>query len=444
MGRAVAVSFEGKAVKVVYATTRGKETSVTDALTLEESQFDEFLGREKTREFVVVKSFREHYQETFHVPSTKKKYLARIIETEIGKRCGFKEYSFIYSVSVEKLAENRKVVEVSAFAVKNEELYGLIEGFAAKGKTVKAVYPDVHSLNSMVEVTKRPVLCVTESIEGKDFFLVKDGHVAFLREVRRLEEEGAGDFEMQNIEMTLNYCRQTLRTNPSSVLLTGRLSDDFRAGSGSSVPMACLVPPLGLRADKVTFLDYSTAVSALYGKSDIDITPGEYRTSKLLSRTLRYSTAAFLALTALGGAYTWTLLNSALEIRSEHARLSERLPDLEAVISSYEKEREKAREYRPLLTIQPSVRGYPPVRGLLEDLTRVKTKEVRIEAISVSTGDGALRLSISGTTERESLADAEGDYERFVGSLGSRPGVKITNEAFGLKERRFLVEAEYR
>lgn len=443
MGRAVAVSFEGKAVKVVYATVHGKETSVTDALTLEESQFDGFLGREKTREFVVVKSFREHYQETFQVPSTKKKYLARIIETEIGKRCGFKEHSFIYSVSGEKPVENRKVVEVSAFAVKNEELYGLIERFAAKGKTVKAVYPDAYSLNSMVEVTKRPVLCVTESAEGKDFFLVKDGQVAFLREVRRLEE-GAGDFEMQNIEMTLNYCRQTLRTNPSSVLLTGRLSDDFRAGSGSSVPMACLVPPLGLRADKVTFLDYSIAVSALYGKSDIDITPGEYRTSKLLSRTLRYSTAAFLALTALGGAYTWTLLNSALEIRSEHARLTEMLPDLEAVISSYEKEREKAREYRPLLTMLAAVRGYPPVRGLLEDLTRVKTEEVRIESISVSTGDGALSLSISGTAERESLAGAEGDYERFIGSLGSRPGMKITNEAFGLKERRFLVEAEYR
>ncbi len=443
MGRAVAVSFEGKAVKVVYATVHGRETSVTDAFTLEESQFDGFLGREKTREFVVVKSFREHYQETFQVPSTKKKYLARIIETEIGKRCGFKEYSFIYSVSGEKPAENRKVVEVSAFAVKNEELYGLIERFAAKGKTVKAVFPDAYSLNSMVEMTKRPVLCVTESAEGKDFFLVKDGQVAFIREVRRLEE-GAGDFEMQNIEMTLNYCRQTLRTNPSSVLLTGRLSDDFRASSGSSVPMACLAPPRGLRADKKTFLDYSIAVSALYGKSDIDISPGEYRTSKLLTRLLRYSTAAFLALTALGGAYTWTLLNSALEIRSEHARLSERLPDLEAVISSYEKEREKAREYRPLLTMQPSVRGYPPVRGLLEDLTRVKTKDVRIETISVSTGDGALRLSIAGTTERESLAGAEGDYERFIGSLGSRPRMKITNEAFGLKERRFLVEAEYR
>lgn len=443
MGRAVAVSFEGEAVKVVYACRRGREIAVTEALTLEESRFDEFLGREKTREFVVVKSFREHYQETFQVPSTKKKYLARIIETEIGKRCGFKEHSFIYSVSGEKPVENRKVVEVSAFAVKNEEIYGLIERFAAKGKTVKAVFPDVYSLNSMVEMSKRAVLCVTESAEGKDLFLVKDGHVAFLREARRLEE-GVGDFEMQNIEMTLNYCRQTLRTNPSSVLLIGSLSDDFRAGSGSSVPTACLAPPQGLRADKKIFLDYSTAVSALYGKSDIDIAPGEYGTSKLLSRMLRYSTASFLVLTALGGGYTSIVLNSALEIGSEHARLTERLPDLEAVILSYENEREKAREYRPFLAMLAAVRVHPPVRGLLEDLTRVKTKEVRIESIAVSTGDGALSLSLSGTVEREGLADAEGDYERFIGSLGSRPRMKITNEAFGLKERKFLVEAEYR
>lgn len=442
MRSAVAVSFEGQKIKVVYAGVKGGETNVTDALTLDESRLDDFLEKEKADEFIVVKNFPGAYQELFQVPAAKKKYLARIIGMEISKRCGFKDFSSIHFLLDEKVVENRKVFDVFAFAVRSDELAEIINRFAVKGKKVGAIYPDIFSIASMVGDQDKSALCVAQSGEGKSLFLIKGGKVVFVREARTLEN-GVTDFDMQNIEMTVNYCRQTLRTNPSAVFLAGGLSDGVTASGRPSVPLACLMPPLGLKSDSKIFLEYGTAVSALFGKSPIDISPKEYREEKFLRSILGYSTAAMAVLAVLGGVGAGVVFKKAFDTRIGYLSAERPLALAEAA-GAYERERTGIERFRPLLAALDKKAANPPVHGLLSSATHLKAGKVRFDSLNIVPAKGALTLRIEGTVDGDNWAAAQAAYERFTGSIAEIRSLRMTNGNFDLKDKRVVVEAEYR
>ena len=108
MKKTVVVSFEDQTIRVIYAFPKKGGHTVRDVMTLNDAQFGEFLRSEKTKEFIVVSNFSETYQETITVPVVKKKYLEKIIEIEIHKKCHFEDFSYLYHLSEEKIIENRK------------------------------------------------------------------------------------------------------------------------------------------------------------------------------------------------------------------------------------------------------------------------------------------------------------------------------------------------
>lgn len=443
MKNTVVVSFENQTIKVIYASSKGSTITVKNALTLNESQFEDFLRSEKTKEFIVVNNFRESYQNTIYIPVVKKKYLEKIIEIEIQKKCQFRDFSYIYFLLGEKIIENRKTLEVFVFAVKNEELMSLIGRFIDKGKTVRAVYPDTFSLAWMVRTEGKYALCVSGDGIDKKLFLVNDGKIVLVREARSVETDMT-DFDMRNIEMTVNYCRQTLRINPSYVYLTGNLCKNFNVSLTSSVPITCLLLPQCMNADSKVRLEYITALSALWAGSDIDISPHEYRDIKFTIALLNYSTATIIFIMVLSVFYTGIILKSAVGLRDEFKNSVMELPDIDKTLKSYEMERSRINGYRPLIASFDSSAENPAVRNLLSDLTGIKANEIRLDSIDITDSDGVLRCRIDGITEPESYAESEAAYEKFIGSFDNIKGLTITKKNFELKDRRLSVEADYR
>src|SRR3989337_509377 len=272
MKNTVVVSFEDQAIRVIYSSTKKEGHTVGNVITLHDAQFGEFLRSEKTKEFIVVSNFSETYQETITVPVVKKKYLEKIIEIEIHKKCHFEDFSYLYHLSEEKIIENRKTFEVFVFAVRNNEVMNLISRFTDMGKRVSAVYPDVFTLARMTRTDGKYGLCVSGFGDNKNLFLVRDGKIVLIRKANSPEADMT-DYDMRNIEMTVNYCRQTLRITPACVILTGSLSANYNVSVNTSLPVICLVPPPGIHMDNRTILEYMTAVSALCADKSCDIAP---------------------------------------------------------------------------------------------------------------------------------------------------------------------------
>ena len=220
MSKTVAVSFEGSDVRIVRASLKGGNLFVNSTQVIPDEEFDSFLEREKTSEFIVACEFKEAFHDVLTVPVLKAKYLHTFIEAEIRKVIGKREFSFIYSQLGKRVVENRNVLDVFYFAASNEEIQRIVDRFYTKGKMVKALYPSVFAAASLpgAAASDKPVMTVLSSGKERTVFFTKGAAIHFIRNYESIDE-AFSVFDVQNINMTINYCFQQLRMNPSSICL---------------------------------------------------------------------------------------------------------------------------------------------------------------------------------------------------------------------------------
>jgi hypothetical protein len=444
MGNTVVISFDDGGAKVVYASVKGGAVEVHDALVLKEGQVDAFLEKEKAKEFIVVNNFKETYHDLIWIPTTSSRYRRKIIETEIRNRCQFEDFSYIYLIAGEKTVEERKVTEVFVFAVSNHEIDGIIERFSAKGKTLDAIYPDVFLLSTMVDSVGKAVLCVTEAGSNKTLFLVKDGRIAFVRQARG-SDAGIGDFDIQNINMTVNYCRQTLRINPAQIMLTGRLCDNYDTGIAPSAPLACLMPPRGVRASgavDTAALDFIVPIAAFNAEKYMDISPADYRGLRIKKKALGYSAGAFAALSVIALIFSVSFAGEAIKARSRLKALQAGLPDLDSVISAYDAQKAALDEYAPIINSLNNAAS-ADLAELFLAVSEIYTENVTINRISVTRAGDKFRCRVEGVIRAADYSEAQASYDRLIASVEDSQALELVDHALSLKEKGFFLEADY-
>lgn len=434
MGKVV-VSFEDTTIRVVYAASKGKEPVVKDALVLRNEQFDDFLQKEKTKEFIVVNTFKDFFQDTILIPPAKKRYLKKLIEAEIRKRSGLKDFSFIHTVLGEKLVDNRRMKEIFVFAVKNEDIKDIINRFVNRGKVVRALYPDVFSIASQIDSVE-PVLCVSEAGFNKNLFLIKDGRIQFVRTAQSLEQ-GISDLDVQNINMTVNYCRQAMRVNPSLIMLTGGLCSDYNATTPSSIPISCLS-----HQSKV-FRDFATPLSALNADRDKDLLTTEYKNFYRTGLFLRYSTYLFLALSVISLSYAGYTIKDIFGTRSKLDSIRRSLPDARPALSMYDARKSELSVYMPFIKSLKDASKIPDIQRLLYLLSDMKRDNIRIDSINITTSDSILKIEMRGLVRTEGFADAQMHYQRMIDSISPLNGFSIKAQGLELKDKSFHIEMEY-
>lgn len=443
MGKAVVISLEDETIKVVYASIKRKNVAVNDALILRDDQLDDFLRKEKTKEFIVVNSFKDFFQEIIHVPPAKEKFIKKLIELEIKKRSPFKDFSFIYTILGEKVVENRSVKEVFVFAVSAEELKDIVNRFILNGKAVKAIYSDIFSLASGVDSVDVPVLCVSEVGLNKNLFLIKGGKVQFVRSVRS-PEHGVRDFDIQNINMTVSHCRHLLRVDPSFVILTGRLSSNYKATADVSIPVACLTGHLA-SATKLneTLLDFISPISALFATNDINLLTEEYRSFFQIKSFLRYSASIFLALSILGMGYIGHKVKNIIDTKVRIDSIRKELPDVNYIVSAYDSKKAELDKYTPFLTSLKNSAATPDVQRPLYLLSKLKTDNIRIDSLSVNVSNNIL-VELKGLVKSDDPPRMYMDYQRFIGSILALKDYSIKAHKLDPQNKSFHVELEYR
>lgn len=79
MRKTVSVSFEGNNVKIVHASLKGTTLSVDKTEIIPDDEFDYYLQKEKSSEFIVTCEFRETFHDVLTVPVLKTRYLEKVI-----------------------------------------------------------------------------------------------------------------------------------------------------------------------------------------------------------------------------------------------------------------------------------------------------------------------------------------------------------------------------
>lgn len=443
MARIVSMSFEGNGVKVVEAAVRGRKTIIKDSYAFPVDGLADYLSRSPARDYVVSADFKSSYQEVILLPPVKKGLVKPLLVSEIRKRNPSLEgdIALVYFRTGDKLADGKKQVEYFVFAVAGAEVDELISSFMAYGKRVVALYPNMLAVLKIVPVKEQPYICHYETGNKKNLFLIKGGKVLFTRSAPSIGH-GLREYDIQNINMTVNHCRQALRIDPEEVLCIGETLAPN--ATKTIIPMSFLMKPEHVEVEDDVVNSFLIPISALGKGETQSLFTAAYHRFHMLSTVIlqgtRYFTAISLFLVALIGfnASRYAALSSELAaLRAQNAELTKAMEENAAV-------RDSILQQKPLIDFMRRMGANPSPLPLLHSIKTLPVNELEIMKFEVWPAGGDLAVRMSGRIVSPGLYASQKRMDKLVEDLKKECGFAEASGNLVLKEMSFQVDGRYR
>ncbi|MBN2654897.1 MAG: hypothetical protein JXR79_07280 [Nitrospirae bacterium] len=447
MAARIAVSLEEKGVRIVYAATGPKSIKIQKTLLINEEELESFLKKEHSRSFIVSADFKNIFHDLIQIPPVADKFIKKIVSNEIRKRAPeLGRFLFSYEVIGERFIEGRKVKDVFAVAVSEEETDRIIARFASCGKTVDAIYPNISCIAAFASASsfgsEDPALFVSESGFAKTLFLINKGKLVF---VRTASSTGSGmrDFDVQNVNMTISYCRQTLKLNPSVVMLAGASCHEYEASGETIIPSVCMMLPTGVYGRQDVILDNIFPVSALLYRKKLkqsNMLPCSYKTEQMVNTFFKVGAACFVLLSAAGIV--------SLRISSDRVRLHEhKIKTLSAQVAAAAPAAVEIRDMqsrlKPFMSAIDALNlssSEPSIKKALSSVGSFGSKGISLESLSFRVESGSVFIASKGYIKSGSYLQAQQMFAELIDSL-QRSGFKMRSKKLDLKDNVFNIEA---
>ncbi len=441
MEKAVAVSFEEDIVKVVHASFKGNRISVDRTEIIPDDQFDNYLRKEKSKTFIVTYNFNESHHNVITVPLASSRHLEKIVESEIRRSVEIKDFSFIYTPVGERIVESKRVMEVSYFAVNNEEVRSAVKRFYDNGKMVKALYPRVFSVAPLFEFRDEAVIGVLGTKTEKIAFLVRKGAIYFIRRFSSLTTD-LSDLDVQDINMTANYCLQNLRINPSLVLFLGNLLETYTINIPMTVSLAMLNKPDYVHCERKTFNDFIVPITSFYASHSANILNKEFKNIYVLKNYLFNASRVFAALIFLCLGMTLYDIKQIADMKGMLTRMKENNADVESIFSEYAAKEAGLRQYMP--TINLLNEDLPDARRLFIALSEINMGNSKIDSIEAVTKNGAVSVTLNGTIYADTYTSIQTGFQDIIDSLNKIKGGRISDKTVDIDKKNFSIRMEYK
>lgn len=453
MARQIAVSFENEIVRVAYVSLRRGKLVIKKTIVFNDDEFDDFLKRENARRFTLVCDFKSFYQDTLFLPPVKERHFRNIVETEIRKRFPeLKDFSFFYEVLGERTYEGKKGNETFVFAVSNNDLSSIIGRFSKYGKEIKGIYPSAFTMSRLVNVfygiTDDAALCVTGSKTSKTLFVVRDGKLYFIRAAQSLESS-IHDSDVQTINMTINYCRQTLRLNPSRVILVGDACCKYETTMELILPAICMDISHKVIAPRQTVMEFIIPISAVLpvkGMARGDLLPENYRNIYRQKAILTYYTAFFIFFSVIGLFYFKMKYSEIMDTKRKIVQLISEIKDMEPIRMNYEQKKSEIYRLAPLIDLVNNMNSSPDMQKALMELSALKgaeTRDINITSMDVSPETNTLRIRIKGTIAAKNFTHMQQTYQYFINTIKTR-GMDVLSDKLDFRDYSFQIEVKYK
>jgi len=440
LAKTVAVSFEEDSVKIVHAFLRGNTLSVDSTSVISDTEFENYLQKEKATDFIVTCEFKESYHDLLTVPNLKPAYLKRVIESEIKKNVRAKELSFVYNPLGEQVVDNKKVLEVFYYAVQTEEIQKLADRFYRKGKVIKAIYPSVYSAATFIasEASGEANLGIIGAGKARLAFFTKADGIHFIRDYESLEPE-LSDFDVQNINMTISYCLQTIRVNAAAVFLMGSLSQSGTISALPSAPIASLCKPERIRCQRKEFNDFMLPMASYYVAKSANILSQDYKNINLAKTYMAYASKVFLALAVIFLALLVFEFQSIAGKKEEMSRFRKDVEITEKIYNSYLEKEEQMRQYRPVVDLLN--RPAPEIQELMMILGEESNRAMKFRSLEIQSKDKqSYAITIHGDSLPGSFSSMQAALKNLTDSLSARENFDIEDSFLDMTSGTFKID----
>lgn len=445
MAKTVSVSFEGNEVKVLHSSLKGNTLSIIKSETIAEEEFDDYLRNSNVSEFLVTYSFNENFHDSFTVPPVKARYLDKVIESKIRQVTNRKDLSYITFNLGEQKVNNRPEQEIYYYAVSNNELKEVIDRFENHNKAVKAIYPSVFPAAALINrsMPEEPVLGAINTGKEMGVFFIKNGNIQFIRNYESTEPK-LSDFDIQNINMTINYCFQNLRTNPSSVLILGGLTGSSEITSITISPLASFLKPDDIKCSGEVFSEFLLPISSVYTSKESNIMGRDFKNIFALRSYMTYAATLFIVAAVL--LFGFSLLRGG-GISDKRKNIKETSMSLHNVDNIYAEYQERTDNINRLMTMVNYMNQSSPDLGHLL---------VKIGSISSSSNiifssfeakmnrDNMFIILIKGTSSVKGYAAFQTSFDEMIDIIKGIKNAEVNKSDLNISNQTFSVELKYK
>lgn len=450
MKKQIAISFENDLVKLVYAQIARSGVIVEKAMTLSNEEFDRFLATTGDDEFIVVQNFQNIHQDVLSLPPAKEKYMRQLVELEIKKRVPeLKEFSFFHVDLREVQREGKRSKDVFFFAVESGEIEELVDRFARHGKVVTHIYPNVLPLSHFLQVADiepdEPVLGVFDLGTNKTIFVVREGRLSFVR-VAQSEGRGIGQIDIENINMTIAYCRQVLRMSPSRVVLLG-MQEDPVLPAAPIVPLAPAKHPASVVAFDDTAREYVAPLSAILHireLSESNLLPPAYQDVVVQRKVMAYCIIVLALLSLVGLMY---LGFQSVEIAKSKSVISQLRGDINkrsGIIGEFEGTLTGLQKFAPSIEIVNSFGAAVNMQDVLVFMQFIATEGVNVQSVSMKDEKEHVLVQVQGNIGAGSYEELQSRYEHLLGEVKKAGKTEIVSHKLDLKQRSFTLDLKWK
>jgi hypothetical protein len=415
------------------------KTTIRTTLAFSVNELDEYLARETANEFLVSADFRNSYQETILLPPVSKGLVKRMLLAEMRKKNPSLdgELAIVYFKTGEKAADGRRSIEYFVIAVVAAEIDELVRRFLVQGKRIKALYPTMLAVLKLLPLREEPYICHFEEGSKKNLFLIKGGKVLFTRSAASIGE-GLVDYDIQNINMTINYCRQALRVEPVEVLCIGEQVATTTT-SKTIVPTTFLTSPPNIAVDKDTLNSFLIPVALLGRGESQSIATDGYRQFYLLSSLLVHGTRAFVTSIALLAVVLGFNIAHRADLEGEMARLRATNGELSVALAENRLVRQELVANRPLVRFMNKMVTAPSPGSFLGKMRRLPVEGLNITRFQSSSSGGGQQILINGSITANGYLAVQKRYEALQRDLTALGLVNI-NGNLVLKDKTFTIQ----
>lgn len=446
MPRITAVSFDADGIRVVTGQRVRTGFTVERTLFLATDELDAFLSLDRADEYLVAVSPEDAQYETIAIPPVAPKLEAPLIQAETTRlHHELLPFSCGWRIMGDFPLEGRTVRKVACCLVPHHSIEPLLEPFIRHNKNIRCLVAAPVILAKLVRAvtaTEEPLLCAYDTGTSKLLFLLQEGAVTFARAISS-NERGWDVFDRQNVAMTMDYCFQSLRIQPSRVLV---LNPTLPADETAPPPrLEQLELPSQLLAglQPEILLEYQVPflLAAWPMPPHVNLLPASYQAAQLQQRVLRgciqwFGIGIALMLIMIG-LQTFSLTR----LQSEITNLRRQEGNLASSHQAHRQALAERDQLQPMINTLSNLLAAPDIPATLVALNGLRIPETQLNSLVAKRDKNTINLQLTGKISATGFAASQERFEAMTNALQQVKGVTAGTRRLDSKAQSFTIEA---
>ena len=448
----VSVYFDGAIVQAVHASISGGSLTVKEAYTFPLDELDDYLSGRREKSFIICSNPLSFHQDVIYLPPAASRQYDKLVRAEAHRlHPELTAYSTFHTTVGQATIDTKLFNKIAVFSYADDFLSSFISVFNHHGKVISQIYAAPYSIFKLIAST-----CLNNAEQTRIFIaslpgekLLLTGEHNELEFIRKIPSSDATliPSDVQNINMTLDYCFQTLRIHPVEAVMLNQTTIPAEQFPLLSVPLRLSAAPLLANVPDHMIAEYLAPLAAVrhYAESPRNgtIMPADYAIFLTHKKLYTFFAISLFVLTLLLCGYLmaqWMIIS---ELKSNIAKTRTELSGSANEIASFRKLDAEANLLKqPLDLINRNNTLLNPATALAA-LSLPTTTGYAIKEIAVQGGVGFLAVRIEGIIHTAGFSETQTTFEGIIEQLTSTPGYSVSSSSVDIKLKTFSIQARY-